>query len=135
MANTSSATRVPRGTKIVAKAFFAAADEIPEPQRADVVKAALVLIRGELKAAREKVAVAKAKAKEKAVTGKASANPVRKSVGVAKYKSADVAKNQKKPATVPAKVSAKRAREGAPKSAEPTTATDEPVETAAQSSS
>ena len=61
MAKTSSATRVPRGTKILTKAFFAAADEIPEPQRAEVVKAALALIRDELKAAREKVAAAKAK--------------------------------------------------------------------------
>ena len=48
MAKTSSATGVPRGTKIVAKAFFAAADEIPEPQRAEVVKSALVFIRDEL---------------------------------------------------------------------------------------
>src|ERR1700712_126339 len=82
MAKTSTTTRVPRGAKILTKAFFAAADEIPEPQRAEVVKAALALIRDELKAAREKVAVAKSKAKEKA--GKASTNPVHKPASVAK---------------------------------------------------
>jgi hypothetical protein len=48
MAKTSNAARVPRGTKIVAKAFFAAAGEIPEPQRAEVLKAALAVIRDEL---------------------------------------------------------------------------------------
>jgi hypothetical protein len=127
MAKTTNAARVPRGTKIVAKAFFAAADEIPEPQRAEVLKAALALIRDELKAAREKVAIAKAKAREKAGTGKASANSVRKSAGVAK--------SQKKAATVRAKVPPKRTREAAPKSAEPTTAMDEPVKPAAQSDS
>ena len=126
MAKSISVTRVPRGTKIVAKAFFAAADEIPEPQRAEVVKAALVLIRDELKATREKVAVAKAKAKEKAGAGKASAGPVRKSAGVAKI--------QKKTMSVKTKAPAKRARKAAPRSAEPTIA-DEPVKTAAPSNS
>jgi hypothetical protein len=125
MAKTSNAARVPRGTKIVANAFFAAAGEIPEQQRTEVVKAALAVIRDELKAARKKVAIAKAKAKEKAGTGKASANPVRESAGVVK--------SQKRPATVQAKVPAKRARKAASKSAGPTTATDEPVKTAAQS--
>jgi hypothetical protein len=43
MAKTSSATRAPRGTKILAKAFFAAADEIPEPQRTEVIKAYVIL--------------------------------------------------------------------------------------------
>jgi hypothetical protein len=126
MAKMNNAARVPRGTKIVAKAFFAAADEIPEPQRAEVVKAALVLIRDELKAAREKAAIAKAKAKEKA--GKASASPVRKSAGSAKGSG----ESRKKPAPVQAEVPAKRARKAPAKLAEPTTATEEPVETAAQ---
>jgi hypothetical protein len=121
MAKPSSATRAPRGTKILAKAFFAAADEIPEPQRAEVVKAALALIRDELKAAREKVAAAKAKAKEKA--GKASASPVRKPAGVAKT-----------PATVQVKVLAKRVRKAASESAESTTP-DEPAKAAAESNS
>jgi uncharacterized protein YPO0396 len=115
MAKTSSATRVPRGTKILAKAFFAAADEIPEPQRAEVVKAALALIRDELKAAREKVTVAKAKAKEKA--GKTLASPAYKATSVAKAP----AKIQKKAASVQAKGPVKRANKAAPKSAEKTT--------------
>jgi hypothetical protein len=128
MAKPSSATRAPRGTKILAKAFFAAADEIPEPQRAEVVKAALALIRDELKAAREKVAAAKAKAKEKA--GKASASLVRKPAGVAKAP----AKTQKKPASAQAKVPVKRARKAASESGEPTTS-DEPAKAAAESNS
>ena len=60
----------PAERRFLAKAFFAAADEIPEPQRTEVVKAALAVIRDELKSVREKVAVAKAKAKGKA--GKAA---------------------------------------------------------------
>jgi hypothetical protein len=47
-------TRAPRGTKILAQAFLTAADEIPEPQRKGVVKAALALIRDKLKEARDK---------------------------------------------------------------------------------
>jgi hypothetical protein len=128
MAKTSSVTRVPRGTKILAKAFFAAADEIPEPQRAEVVKAALALIRDELKAAREKVAIAKAKAKEKA--GKTSASPPRKSASVTKAP----AKIQKKTAPVQAKVPVKRASKTGPKAAEKTVP-DEPIETTAWSDS
>jgi len=128
MAKTSSATRVPRGTKILTKAFFAAADEIPEPQRAEVVKAALALIRDELKAAREKVAVAKAKAKEKA--GKTSASPPRKSASVTKAP----AKIQKKTAPVQAKVPVKRASKTGSKAAEKTVP-DEPIETTAWSDS
>jgi hypothetical protein len=111
MAKTSSATRAPRGTKNLARAFFAAADEIPDSQRPEVVKAALALIRDELKAAREKVAAAKAKAKEKA--GKASASPVRKPAGITKA----AAKTQKKPAS------------GAAEQTMP----DEPTETTVQS--
>jgi hypothetical protein len=108
MAKPSSAARAPRGTRSLAKAFFAAADEIPAPQRAVAVKAALALIRDELKAAREKVAAAKARAKARA--SKASASPVRKPAGVAKA-----------PATVQVRVVAKRARKAASESAEPTT--------------
>jgi hypothetical protein len=115
MAKTSSAIRVPRGTKILTKAFFAAADKIPEPQRAEVVKAALALIRDELKAAREKVSVAKANSKKKA--GQASVNPARKPASIAKAP----AKIQKKAAPVQAKVPVKRASRAAPKSAEKTT--------------
>jgi hypothetical protein len=128
MAKPSMATRAPRGTKNLAKAFFAAADEIPEPQRAEVVKAALALIRDELKAAREKVAVVKAKAKKK--TSKASASSGRKPASIVKAP----IKRQKKSASVQSKGPAKRVRKAASKSAEPTTP-DEPAETVAQSNS
>ena len=60
MAKTATATtRAPRGTKIVAEAFFTAVNEIPEPQQAGVVKAALALIRDRLKEARDKAKLAK----------------------------------------------------------------------------
>ena len=80
MAKTATATaRAPRGTKIVAEAFLAAVDEIPEPQRADVVKAALALIRDRLKETRDKAKLAKEKQKAKAakapIPSKAVARP------------------------------------------------------------
>src|ERR1700692_208744 len=62
---TPTAARAPRGTKIVAEAFLTAVDEIPEPQRADVVKAALALIRDRLKEGRDKAKSAKEKQKAK----------------------------------------------------------------------
>ena len=103
MAKASTTTRTPRGTKILAKAFFTAADEIPEPQRAEVIKAALVAIRDELKAAREKAALAKAKAREKATKPAASSAKVDAAPKVpakAQKKSAQVqAKPHRKPAS------------------------------------
>jgi hypothetical protein len=66
MAKTGTTSiRAPRGTKVVAEAFFTALNEIPEPQRADVVKAALALIRDRLKDARGKAKLAKGKQKAK----------------------------------------------------------------------
>ena len=53
--------RAPRGTRTVAQAFFQAVDEIPEDRRAEVVKAALGLIRDQIKEAREKARAAKQK--------------------------------------------------------------------------
>jgi len=61
----STATRAPRGTKTLTQAFFSAADGIPEPQRAAVVKAALAAIRDELKENRDKAKAAKDKAEAK----------------------------------------------------------------------
>jgi hypothetical protein len=64
-----------RGTTAVAKAFFAAADEIPEAHRPAVIKAALAKIGAELKAARDKLLAAKTKAAEqkaKAAAAKAA---------------------------------------------------------------
>jgi hypothetical protein len=59
----AAATRAPRGTKILTKAFFDAAEQFPETVRADVVKASLAQIRETLKVTREKAAVARAKTK------------------------------------------------------------------------
>ena len=123
MAKSNGASRMPRGTKILAKAFFTAADEIPEPQRAEVIKAALVAIRDELKMAREKAAVAKAKAKEKAAKG--AKPPVQKPVAVKQA----AAKPAKKPPAVQAKTPAKRARKSPANVSEPAQA-DESVEAA-----
>ena len=71
------ATRALRGTKTLTAAFFNAADSIPINRRPAVVKAALASIRDELKAAREKARVAKAKvaapAAQKASAVKAAA--------------------------------------------------------------
>ena len=55
------AARAPRGTRTVAQAFFQAVDEIPEDRRAEVVKAALGLIRDQFKEAREKARAARQK--------------------------------------------------------------------------
>ena len=65
---TATISRAPRGTKVLAQAFCAAADNIPEAQRGAVVKAALALIRDDLKVTREKAAAAKTKAKGKSAT-------------------------------------------------------------------
>ena len=57
----TATTRAPRGTKILTQAFFAAADGIPDMQRAAVIKSALAAIRDELKNARAKAKIAKAR--------------------------------------------------------------------------
>jgi hypothetical protein len=59
----AATARAPRGTKLLTKAFFDAAEEFPETVRADVVKASLALIRETLKVNREKASTARAKAK------------------------------------------------------------------------
>ena len=77
--------RAPRGTKILTQAFFSAAEEIPEPQRDEVVKAALASIRDALKATREKAQAVKAKAKagKQAAKYKAAAKPATKTASAA----------------------------------------------------
>ena len=62
----ATATRAPRGTKPVSQAFFTALESIPEMSRAAVAKAALTMIRDEMKTRKEKLKVATAKEKEKA---------------------------------------------------------------------
>jgi hypothetical protein len=49
-----ASTRLPRGTKPVAQAFLNALDTVPEQSRTAVSKAALSMIRDEIKASREK---------------------------------------------------------------------------------
>ena len=48
------ASRLPRGSKPVSQAFFAALDSIPEGSRSAVAKAALSMIRDKLKLQKEK---------------------------------------------------------------------------------
>jgi hypothetical protein len=62
MAKPAGTTRAPRGTRILVKAFFDAADQIPEPQRAEVMKAALGGVREQIATMREKQKAAKLKA-------------------------------------------------------------------------
>ena len=50
----TNSTRLPRGTKPVAQAFFAALDTVPDAQQSAVAKAAQILIRDGLKMRREK---------------------------------------------------------------------------------
>jgi hypothetical protein len=76
----AAATRAPRGTKILTKAFFDAVEEFPETVRADVIKASLAQIRETLKVNREKAAVARSKAKPvkavKAAPGRKTDRPI-----------------------------------------------------------
>ena len=60
--------RAPRGAKPVSQAFLTALDAVPEPSRAAVARAAMSMIRHELKARNEKMKTAAAKAKENART-------------------------------------------------------------------
>ena len=62
----STATRAPRGTKPVSQAFFTALETVPEASRSAVAKAALTMIRDEMKTRRDKEKLAAAKEKEKA---------------------------------------------------------------------
>ena len=59
------ATRLPRGTKPVTQAFFAALDSIPESSRPAVAKAAQAMIRDELKNRRDKQKALAAKEKSR----------------------------------------------------------------------
>jgi len=78
VAKQADATRAPRGTKTLIKAFFDAADQIPEPQRAEVVKAALGGIREQIAAAREKQKAAKLKARGTAAKTAKKVAPAKK---------------------------------------------------------
>jgi hypothetical protein len=59
----TTATRAPRGTKPVSQAFFTALAAVPEAARSAVGKAALGMIRDELKARQEKIKASAAREK------------------------------------------------------------------------
>ena len=59
----TTATRSPRGTKPVSQAFFSALESVPEASRSAVGKAALAMIRDEMKTRRDKIKAAAAKEK------------------------------------------------------------------------
>jgi hypothetical protein len=121
MAQATTPARSPRGTKFLTQAFFSAAGEIPEAQRAAVVKAALTAIRDQMKASREKATLAKAKAKGK--TAAAPKQPMKK-LGRPKgtknkvEAAAPIAVKAKKVEAKPAKVVAKLKEKATPKTAE-----------------
>jgi hypothetical protein len=102
MATATPTVRAPRGTKVLAQAFFTAAEGIPEAQRGAVVKAALALIRDDLKIAREKAAVAKTKAKGKSAAA-TSPKKMGRPAGLKNKAAAPVAAKAKKIATKPTK--------------------------------
>ena len=112
MAKDTTAARLPRGTKVVARAFFNAAEGYPEATRPALVKAALSAIRDELKAVREKAMAAKAKTKASPAkaAAKTAAKPVAGKSRVAKAKAA-----APKKATAPVKMKAVAKKKAAPK--------------------
>ena len=88
----SKSTRSPRGAKPVSQAFFEALESIPEATRAAVAKAALAMIRDDLKAMRDK---AKSfAAKEKARKPAAAKTAAKASVAKANKKAAAKAKTR-----------------------------------------
>jgi hypothetical protein len=129
----TTSARAPRGTKILTQAFFSAAEEIPEPQRGEVIKAALASIRDALKATREKAKAVKAKAKagKQAAKRKAAAKPVTKTASVAP--AAPAAKNAVKkaaPASKGSKVAKKKhaaPAKATPEQAQPKATNQEPA--------
>jgi hypothetical protein len=96
--------RVPRGTKILTKAFFDAALQFPETVRANVVKASLALIRETLKGNREKSSATKAKAKPAKAVKTVKLAPMKKTgrpVG-SKNKPKNAARRTRAPKPAPA---------------------------------
>jgi methionyl-tRNA synthetase len=109
----AATVRAPRGTKILAKAFFTAAEEIAPAQRDAVIKAALAAIRDEMKVAREKAAVAKK------VVKPAAKAPAKKAGAAKKIGRPVGSKNKPKAVKVPVvakKATPPKAKKSAPKS-------------------
>ena len=81
MAKTDSLmARSPRGAKPVSQAFFKAIESIPEAMQAAVTKAALAMIRDQIKVQRDKVKAGAAKDKAAAAKAKTSKPIMDKSV-------------------------------------------------------
>jgi hypothetical protein len=74
----STRVRAPRGTKTLTQAFFAALDEIPEPRRAAVAKAAQLAIREELRGREYKEKTGRATRGPRAGSGAARAAATRR---------------------------------------------------------
>ena len=108
MANRETmAVRSPRGTKPVAQAFFSALEVIPETSRAAVAKAALAMIRDQIKLQREKAKLlaAKPKAASAKKTATSTQEPVAFQAAKAKttrLKPAPAKRRPRKAADVPA---------------------------------
>jgi colicin import membrane protein len=111
MAKAVTDNRLPRGTKVVARAFFDAANGYPEAARSEIIKAALGAIHDELKAVREKAMAAKAKAK--ATAPKVAKTAAKSAAG--KSPVAEANKAAPKKATAPAKMKAAAKKKAAPK--------------------
>ena len=77
----TSSNRLPRGTKPVAQAFFAALESIPEASRSAVARAAQALIRDELKTRRERQKSMRADSKIVAPTRKTRTKQARGASG------------------------------------------------------
>ncbi len=77
MAKADSSTARPRGTKPVSQAFFTALDSVPAAQQSAVGKAALAMIRDEIRNRRDKqkAMAAKAKASGKVATAAPKTTP------------------------------------------------------------
>ena len=100
------AARSPRGTKPVAQAFFSALEVIPETNRAAVSKAALAMIRDQIKLQREKAKLLAVKAKaasvKKAATSTEEPTAFKAArAKTAKLKSASAKRRPRKTADMP----------------------------------
>ena len=131
----TSPARAPRGTKPVSQAFFAALESVPDASRAAVGKAALTMIRDEMKtrkdklkmaAAKEKAATVKDKAKTKAPAVAAKPAPKRSAKPAAKRAAKAVAKPMAE-AAPPAAEPKLNGAAPAPKARKPRKPVDAPV--------
>jgi hypothetical protein len=101
MAKDTTPSSLPRGTRVLTRAFFQAANGFPEATRPALVKAALAAIRDDLKTAREKATAAKTKAKappkKAAAKGAAKLAPRRAPASSAKKAVASATQPKKTP--------------------------------------